>query len=121
MTEIPEEDFAKINAEIKKNRIKKLSEITRTNMRKILKRIKLNKYYEHIPHIINKISGILPINISRETEETFRNMFKIIQEPFKRHKPKNRKNFLSYSYVLNKFCRILELDRFCRMLSFIEE
>ena len=24
--------------------------------------------------------------------------------------PKNRKNFLSYSYVLHKFCELLELD-----------
>ena len=27
-------------------------------------------------------------------------------------KPKNRKNFLNYSFVLHKFCELLELDQF---------
>ena len=37
-------------------------------------------------------------------------MFKEIQEPFIKHRPKNRKNFLSYSYVLHKFVELLSLD-----------
>ena len=37
-------------------------------------------------------------------------MFKEIQVPFMKHCPENRKNFLSYSYVLHKFCELLELD-----------
>ena len=37
-------------------------------------------------------------------------MFKEIQKPFLEHCPVNRKNFLSYSYVLHKFCELLELD-----------
>jgi hypothetical protein len=39
-------------------------------------------------------------------------MFRDIQEPFMRHCPPNRKNFLSYSYVLHKFCQLLELDEY---------
>ena len=37
-------------------------------------------------------------------------MFKEIQGPFMKVWPKERKNFLSYSYVLHKFCELLELD-----------
>ena len=37
-------------------------------------------------------------------------MFKEIQTPFMTHCPIERKNFLSYSYVLHKFCELLELD-----------
>jgi hypothetical protein len=37
-------------------------------------------------------------------------MFKIIEEPFYKHKPKKRKNFLSYSYILYKFCEKLKYD-----------
>ena len=49
-------------------------------------------------------------NISNEYEELLRTMFKEIQVPFFKHCPDTRKNFLSYSYVLHKFCELLELD-----------
>ena len=39
-------------------------------------------------------------------------MFRQIQTPFEIHCPKTRINFLSYSYVLHKFCQLLELDEF---------
>ena len=48
--------------------------------------------------------------LSRQYEERLRIMFKEIQTPFMKHCPENRKNFLSYSYVLHKFCQLLELD-----------
>ena len=47
--------------------------------------------------------------MSRETEEELRRMFKEIQIPFAKFCPKDRKNFLSYSYVLHKFVELLEL------------
>ena len=43
-------------------------------------------------------------------EEKLRHMFKEIQNPFMKYCPENRKNFLSYSYVLHKFCELLEFD-----------
>lgn len=81
-------------------------------MRDILKKLRLYKYYEHIPFITYKITGILPPIMSRKTEIKIRNMFKEIQEPFAKYCPKNRKNFLNYNYVLYKFCELLELDEF---------
>ena len=84
--------------------------ITHKEVRQILKILKLNKYYEHIPNIINTITGKNAPIISSEFEELLRTMFKEIQEPFFKHCPDNRKNFLSYSYVLYKFCELLELD-----------
>ena len=39
-------------------------------------------------------------------------MFKEIQIPFQNHCPSDRKNFLSYSYILHKFVQLLELDEF---------
>ena len=37
-------------------------------------------------------------------------MFIEIQEPWKIYKPKNRKSFLSYPYIIYKFCELLEID-----------
>ena len=87
-----------------------ISDITNQQVRDILKKLKYNKYYEHIPNIINMITGKKAPIINRQYEELLRNMFKEIQVPFMKHCPENRKNFLSYSYVLHKFCELLELE-----------
>jgi hypothetical protein len=39
-------------------------------------------------------------------------MFNQVQAPFERHCPADRKNFLSYSYVLYKFCELLSEDEY---------
>ena len=110
-TDIPEDVYEKILFEIKKQRLLDKN-ITPHRMRIILKKLGFNKYYEHVQHIINKVSGVPPPKITREVEEKFRQMFKEAQEPFTLYCPKNRKNFLSYSYTLHKFCQLLELDDF---------
>jgi hypothetical protein len=111
-TDIPPEIYDMILLEFRKERKKDISDLTPKKLRGILKRLNMNKYYEHIPHIINRLNGIPPPRLSPETEETLRRMFREIQTPFMKHCPSWRKNFLSYSYVLHKFCRILGKDEF---------
>ena len=117
-TDIPQEVYDKILLELKKERMEDISQLSTHKLREILKKLKLNKYYEHVPHIINRLNGVPPPTISRETEEELRRMFKEIQMPFHKFCPKDRKNFLSYSYVLHKFMQLLEMDEFlpCFML-----
>ena len=109
-TEIPENIFLEIINEVNKNRIKDLSKLDREKMKQILKKLGYNNLYEHIPYIINKLSGLPPPTINRHIEMKFIDMFTKIQEPWEKFKPNGRKNFLSYSYVLHKFCLLLELD-----------
>ena len=111
-TDIPQELYDQILLEIKKERIDNMGDLTPSKVREILKKLKKNKYYEHVPHIINKLNGLPPPIMSRDTEEELRRMFKEIQIPFAKFCPKDRKNFLSYSYVLHKFVELLELDQF---------
>ncbi len=111
-TDIPKEVFDKIILELKKERIENIAIITNQKLRTILKKLKLNKYYEHIPHIINRLNGLPPRCMSNEMEQKLRQMFKDIQIPWIKFCPENRKNFLSYSYVLHKFCELLEYDEF---------
>lgn len=111
-TEIPTEVYDKILLEIEKERIHNMVNLTPIKLREILKKLKLNKYYEHVPHIINRLNGVQAPTMSREMEEKLRSMFKEIQAPFMKYCPKDRKNFLSYSYVLHKFVELLELDEF---------
>lgn len=112
MTTIPQEVIDQLRAELKKLKIKSLEEITRKRVRLLLKKLKLNKYYEHVPYITNILSGVKPPRMPPELEERLRIMFKDIQAPFDKHCPKERKNFLSYSYVLYKFCELLSEDQY---------
>lgn len=109
-TVIPKNVYKSVLDELNKNINIDKKNITHKEVRQILKNLKLNKYYEHIPNIINTITGKNAPIISSEYEELLRTMFKEIQEPFFKHCPDTRKNFLSYSYVLYKFCELLELD-----------
>ena len=111
-TEIPEDTFGQILTELKKQRITDTTNIKYRAMRDILRKLKLNRLYDHIPHIINRLNGYNTPVMDRETEEKLRHMFKEIQPSFQKHCPKNRRNFLSYAYVLYKFCELLELDEF---------
>lgn len=100
-TVIPAEVLEKIHAELRKCKWKDLSTLTAADMRGILKKLKYNKYYEHIPHILCKVSGKQAPVISREKEEALRSRFEELQEPYQRHCPDSR-NFLSYRFVLRK-------------------
>ena len=87
----------KYHNELKKQRIVKKDQITIDKMRKILKLLGYNKYYEHIPHILSKIGKKAP-KISKENEEKLRLMFKQIQEPFNIYCPKIEKFFKLFIY-----------------------
>ena len=111
-TTIPDDVIENLRSELKKQKIKTLSDITHTKIRTLLRKLRLNKYYEHVPYITNILNGIHPPRMEQVTEDKLRKMFKDIQEPFDRNCPKERKNFLSYSYVLYKFCELLGEDEF---------
>lgn len=108
--DIPDDVYLNIVNELKKNRKKQLKITGIAEMKKILKKLNYTQYYEHTIYIISRITKTPAPTISRETEDIIRFMFKLIQEPFNRHCPKGRKNFLSYSYVLHKFFQLIGLD-----------
>lgn len=108
-TDIPPKVIESIFRELKKRGIHK-NDLEIFRLRRILKKLNYRKYYEHVPHILQIINHKEPPNFSRRAEMTIKKMFKDIQKPFAIYCPKNRKNFLNYSYVLHKFCQLLGLD-----------
>lgn len=120
MTNIPDEVMEQLRAELKKIKIKKLDEITHVKVRGLLKKLRLNKYYEHVPYITNILNGIKAPNMPQELEERLRIMFKEIQKPFDENCPSDRKNFLSYSYVLYKFCELLGEDEYLQYFPLLK-
>jgi len=109
-TDIDEDVYKKIIKEFKKLRITDPRVLNREKMQKILFKLGHSNLYEHIPYIINKLSNIPPPKISPEIEKKFYDMFILVQKPWEMFKPKGRKNIISYSFLLYKFCELLELD-----------
>jgi hypothetical protein len=119
-TTIPPEVIEQLRNELKKIKVKVLDEITHARVRTLLKKLKLNKFYEHVPYITNIISGVKPPSMPQELEERLRIMFKDIQKPFDDNCPPERKNFLSYSYVLYKFCELLSEDKYLKYFPLLK-
>jgi hypothetical protein len=109
-TSVPEIVISQLRSEFKKQKIKDLSEITHEKVKALLKKLNWAKYYEHVPYIATILNGIQPPTMPQALEDRLRLMFHKIQDPFEKHKPANRKNFLSYSYVLYKMCELLGED-----------
>lgn len=119
-TTIPPEVIDQLRTELKKIKIKKLTDITHAKVRGLLKKLRLNKYYEHVPYIATILNGMQPPKMTQVLEERLRIMFKEIQEPFDKHCPEDRTNFLSYSYVLYKFCELLGEDQYLQCFPLLK-
>jgi hypothetical protein len=111
-THVPKDVIEKLRTEFRKQKVKDLSEITHEKVKALLKKLGYAKYYEHVPYIATIVSGITPPTMPQSLEDKLRLMFHAIQAPFEKHKPANRKNFLSYSYVLYKMCELLGEDQY---------
>jgi hypothetical protein len=123
-TVIPDDVIQALRAEFKKSRAATRADITPGRVREYLRKLKLNKYYEHVHSITNTLNGTPPPKLSSELESRLRVMFTQIQRPFdhwvKIIAPK-RKNFLSYSYVLYKFFQLLGEDQFLQYCSLLKD
>lgn len=120
-TDIPDDVYDKILIELKKERIDNMALLNRDKLREILKKIDETDYYEHIPYIINQLNGLPPPVISPEVEEIIRGLFLQLQHPFNTNRPDDRKNFLTYGYILYKIFQLLELDEYLCNFKFLKD
>ena len=95
-----------VRTEIDKYRISK-NDISVQFIRGILKKLKLNHYYEHMYYIYSQITGAELVRLSDDLVKKMTEMFHEVQDAFVKTRPQGRKNFLSYSYVIHKFCILL--------------
>jgi len=116
-TTVPDDIIESVKEEMRK--MKKTS-LSNNQIRNVLKKLGLGKYYENIPSIANTIIGRVPPKLDQADEERLRKMFSEIQTPFIKHCPSTRKNFLSYGFVLYKFCELLGLDEFLEFFPLLK-
>jgi len=119
-TQIPEEVIEAIRNRIKKERIKDIKTINYEKMREILRKLGLNKYFEHIQYI-NSIFGIKPPIMNEELHETLCVLFIEIQKPWAIHCPANRTNFFNYTYTLYQLCVLLGQTQYLPYIPLLKD
>lgn len=112
-TFIEDEIIEQVRNEIKKQRIYDLSTISHTKIREILKKLRLNKHYNHCVQITSIITGKSPPQMTNEQESALLQMFDTIQEPFQKIiESEPRQNMLSYSFLIHKFLELMSWDEY---------
>ncbi len=114
-TTIPACIIRDLSIEFKKYNITEKRQFTDALVQSYLKKLKYNKYYEHIPTIINEFCGLKAPKLTPELEQQLKIMFDEIQPPFEKHSKiisPLRKNFLNYKYTFYKMFQLLGKDEF---------
>ena len=119
-TQIPEEVIKAIKDRIKKERITDMTQLNYGKMREILRKLGLNKYFEHIQYI-NSIFGIKPPVMNEELHETLCVLFIEIQKPWAMHCPPNRTNFFNYTYTLFQLCVLLDQTQYLPFIPMMKD
>ena len=99
------------------------ADVTAKRVREALKDAKLRKYYDNAMQIACILTGRQPPAMAPEVESRLRAKFRMIQEPFEIYRDQvlpERKNFLSYSYVLFKLCEIENLHELKSCFSLLK-
>jgi len=108
---------------IKKYRLSH-TDITPQVMKTILRSLKLNQFYEHIPFLTSVFNPQYKcIDIPMHREIKLQHMFNVIEEPYEviqKTLYTHRKNFLSYPYVTYKLCQLLDYDEYLPYLHLLK-
>lgn len=119
-TQIPESVIQRIKDRLNKERITDLSKLNYEKMREILRKLNLNKYFEHIQYINSRL-GIKPPIMNEELYETLCVLFIEIQKPWSIHCPPNRTNFFNYTYTLYQLCVLLDQTQYLPYIQLLKD
>lgn len=119
-TTIPEEVIDAVRNEFKKHRMTSKSDITPKRVKMFLKKLNLSRWYEHTHNIVNMINGAPAIRLPQDLEDRLKRMFLQVQQPFEKHRPKDRKNFLNYGFTLYKLCQLLGEDEYLPLFPLLK-
>ena len=98
-----------------------LEKLTEADIKRYLKKHRKSHYYNHATQILYRITNIPPLQMTPMMEEKMKMRFLQIQEAFEIFKDKNRSNFFSYSYIIYKFCQLLEYNEFLPKLKLYKD
>ena len=82
----------------------------------ILKRNELTRYKDSIYFIYFKLSGIPFPNIDTEEYNTILKVFDVVSTIYDKYKPKGRKSFLNYPFVLKQILIMRNMDQYAKYI-----
>ena len=82
----------------------------------ILKRNELTRYKDSIYFIYFKLSGVPFPNIDTEEYNTMLKVFDVVSTIYDKHKPKGRKSFLNYPFVLKQILIMRGMDQYAKYI-----
>lgn len=119
-TRIAIEDIQKVMDRLIERRITEIDKITMEMTYGIAKDLKMRHVYKQNTQLWCRVTGKPPLRMSPEQEEQLRSMFRAVNRLWLRYKPDERKNFLSYNYIIFKFCQLLGMDKFCGLYKLLK-
>jgi hypothetical protein len=108
-----------IKQELRKQ-YKNLSMITPEDIRRVLKKKKLTKLYNHRNRIYKIVSGNATAQITPEQECELCHLFEIILPVWNDIRPPGRSSFLRYEYILQKLCLLLGYDDIAKYFKLLK-
>lgn len=121
-TLVPEEVMEAVKRQASRYRIA-LDKLTARRVRGFLKTLGYAKHYENAQQICDLVSGRRCVRMTLQQMDKLQHMFLQMQEPFDQARADlcpERKNFLSYSYVLHKLCDLLGYDEFLQRFPLLK-
>ena len=101
--------------------VRTASDIDRCTIRRAMKQIGLDKLYKHEPQIMFYIANKKPLSLTPAQEEQVRRMYSAVIPLFIKYKPPNKRNFISVSYWMHEFCRLLGWNQFRSYFSLLKD
>lgn len=117
MTEIPSDVIQYVAKEAVEHY--PMERVTHVHVKQLLQVKKLNKYYRNIPTILHQALGINPPIFSVDQIGILRKMFLDTQSAF-RLLSSSRINFLSISYLLFKYCELMNWTEYLALIPLLK-
>jgi hypothetical protein len=108
---IPDSVFGIILSELKKQKITNMIDVTKEQVKAILKKTHLSKHYEHCSYIVSQLSGKPTEPFPPALVQQFVKMFVQVQDPFVKHAPLVRKTSSVTIMSCTSSVELLEKDR----------
>ena len=83
----------------------------------ILKRNELTKYKDSIYYIYFKLSGLPSPHITTKECNMMLKVFDVVSTIYDKYKPKGRKSFLNYPFVLKRILIMRGMDQYAKCIS----
>lgn len=109
---IPNEVIDKIKNQLVNEKIIDLSTLKHDDIRRILKKLGLVKYYEVDYIIFSMITGVTVLDFDQSLMYRLKGMFYKVNETFKIIKNKGRTSLFVYDYIIHKLLEILKYDNY---------